>query len=189
MTQFYGPALAPRGLDNQIWIHTTLGCFDINMASIVSFVKIFFSVYKMPLGLNAGVTTVLNCTIYSYQNCSTLDTGYKFKMNFWEKSSWYLFIQHLIYNLVAKYTRASSKAWDCYTCAWKSSPGLFTPLQKQHASKIQMTSHFYKTGIIRHLTHCFSSHKKNQLLSRRKRPKFKGAFGNYFASAMFWTFG
>lgn len=35
----------------------------------------------------AGVTTVLNFTICSNQNCTTLDTDKKFKMKLWEKSS------------------------------------------------------------------------------------------------------
>lgn len=31
-----------------------------------------------------GVTTVVNFTIYSNQNCVTLDTDKKFKNNFWK---------------------------------------------------------------------------------------------------------
>lgn len=82
-----------------------------------------------------GVTTVLNCTMYSYQNCTTLDRKYEFKTNFSKKSSWYLFKQHFNCNLVAKITCASGNAlclrWS-YLCAWKSSPSLFTPSGNKH---------------------------------------------------------
>lgn len=109
------------------------------------------------------LTTVLVFTILSYQSCATLDTDYKFKTNFWGKPSWYLFKQYLIYNLVANAYVHSAKHETflptSYTCAWKLCPGLITPpLPAQHASKIQMISHCYKTRIVRHLTHSFSAH-------------------------------
>lgn len=77
-----------------------------------------------------------------------------------------------------------------YTCAWKSSPGLFTPLRKQHASKIQMTSHYYKIGIVRPLTHCFSSHKKNQPLPRAETPQIqRGTWELFcFSHVLTWIF-
>lgn len=36
-----------------------------------------------------------------------------------------------------------------------------------------MTSHYYKNGIVRPLTHCFSAHEKNQLLSRAETPRIQ----------------
>lgn len=61
-----------------------------------------------------------------------------------------------------------------YTCASKSSPVLFTPFHKQHVSKTQMTSQYYKTGIDKHLTHFFSSHKKSASVAGGNTSNSKG---------------
>lgn len=60
--------------------------------------------------LTSGCTTLLIFTIYSYQNYATLDTGSKFKTNFWVNSSLQLLKQLFLTNLVAKNTQPSTKA-------------------------------------------------------------------------------
>ena len=58
----------------------------------------------------SGCTTLLIFTIYSYQNYATLDTGSKFKTNFWVNSFLQLLKQLFLTNLVAKNTQPSTKA-------------------------------------------------------------------------------
>lgn len=67
----------------------------------------------------------------------------------------------------------------------KIKPWPFHPLQKQHASKIQVTSHCYKTWIVSHLTRCFSSHKKSVPVPGRNAPDSKGNSGNILSQPCF----
>lgn len=98
-------------------------------------------------------------------------------------SSWHLFKQHFMNNLVPEITGAFSKAWDFVNVEVthmlkKIKPGDPPPLlRKQHTSTIQMISHYYKTGIVRHLTHCFSSKKKTDPVAGGNAPNSKGKSG------------
>ena len=48
-----------------------------------------------------------------------------------------------------------------------------SPSRHKHALIFQMTSHCYQTWVVRHLTRCFSSHTKIQLLSRAETPQIQ----------------
>lgn len=82
-----------------------------------------------------GVNTVINFNSF-YQNCA--NTNKKLKTNLWEKSSWDLFEQCFILQFSDKiHTWEGGDYVHVDICAWKSSLGLFIPLWKQQASKIQ----------------------------------------------------
>lgn len=113
--------------------------------------------------------------MYSYQNCTTLDRKYEFKTNFSKKIL-------LISFQTTLQLQSSSKDHMCIRqctlftlkllMCLKIKSERFHPLGKQ-ASTIQMNSHCYKFGLVRHLTHCFSCLKKISFCPCRKHPKLR----------------
>ena len=91
----------------------------------------------------------------------------KFKTNFLGKPR--ILKKSFICNFLAK-THVHPARSETLSTLHNVLESLFTPPppRKQYALNIQITSHYYKTEIVRHLTHYFSSLfiKKNQPLSR-----------------------
>lgn len=132
----------------------------------LNFLKAFF--FK---AWRADVTTVIHFAIYSPK---LRNSRYRLKIQnkLLAKYPFDSLLNNTLYTIYQQKAKRDILFTSMLHISLNIKPGPFHFLRKQHELKIQMTSHCYKTVIVRHLKHCFNVI-KNQLLSLAKTPQIQ----------------